>query len=101
MRMQPKVMLDREVEGLLDPRPRRRLAVDVEFADAAVIAAPVFGLNQLPDRRIVEPGLDVRAGAIGTDERHDPQARRFRVDELMRALVRTAGRQDARDVVAA
>ena len=66
VRMQPKVALDREVDDLLDLCARRRLAVDVEFADAAIIAALVFRLDQLPDRRIVEPGLDVRC-ACGRD----------------------------------
>ena len=61
MRVQPQIPLDREIDDPLHLLAGGRLAVDVELADAAVIAALVFGLDQVPDRRIVEPGLDVAA----------------------------------------
>ena len=49
MGMQPQILLDREIDNLLDLLASGRLAVDVELADAAVIAALVFGLDQIPD----------------------------------------------------
>src|SRR5262245_22500061 len=90
-----------EIYDLLDQRALRGIAVDVEFADAAEIAALVLGLDQIVDRRIARPVLHVVAGAIGTDERHHPEPRRLGVDELVGALVGAAVRQDAGDAVAA
>ena len=101
MHVEPQILFDREIDNALDLLASSRLAVDVALADAAIIAALVFGLDQVPDRRIVEPGLDVATHAIRPDERHDREPGRLRVDELVRALVRPAGRDDAGDVVAA
>ena len=100
MRVQPQVLLDREVDNALHLRTCGGLAVDVEFADAAIIAALVFGLDQIPNRRIVEPGLDVAARAVGPDERHDRKTRCLGIDKLVCALVRPAGGYDAGDIVA-
>ena len=82
MRVQIEIPLDREIDHLLDPIVLRRLSVNVEFADAAVVAARVFALDQFEDRRIVEPGLDVAAHAIGPDERHHFQLGPLGIDEL-------------------
>src|SRR5215210_4420167 len=101
MHVEPQLLFDCEVDDALDLLSSSGFAVDVALADAAVIAALVFGLNEFPDRRIVEPGLDVATGTIGTDERHNGEARRLRIDKLVRALVRPAGGDDAGDVVAA
>ena len=101
MGVQIEVALNGEVDRLLDPGAGGGLAGEMEFADAAVIAAFVFALDQIEDRRIVEPCLDVGAHPVGPDERHHPEARRFRLDQLMRALVGTAGGEDTGDVVAA
>src|SRR6516162_8612504 len=89
-----------EVDDPLDQRCLRGITVNVELADAAEIAAFVFGLDQVVDRGIGRPILDVVARAIGADERHHPKAGSLGVDELMGALVRTAVRQDAGDAVA-
>src|SRR5262245_20203849 len=89
-----------KVDDLLDQWRLRGIAVNVELADAAEIAALVFGLDQVVDRGIGRPILHVVARAIGADERHDPKPGSLGVDELMGALVRTAVRQDAGDAVA-
>src|SRR5262249_60688724 len=44
--------------------------------------------------------MHVAARAIGANERHYPKSGSLGIDELMRALVRTAVRQDAGDPVA-
>ena len=51
MAMQIEVALDREIDDLLDQRAGRGVAGDVEFADAAVVAALVFVLDQVEGRR--------------------------------------------------
>src|SRR5262245_54392407 len=89
-----------KVDDLLDQRCLRGITVNVELADAAEIAAFVFGLDQVVDRGIGRPVLYVVARAIGADERHHPKPRSLGVDELVGALVRTAVRQDAGDAVA-
>src|SRR5262245_36702786 len=89
-----------EVDDPLDQRCLRGVAVNVELADAAEIAAFVFGLDQVVDRGIGRLILDVVARAIGAYERYHPKPRSLGVDELMGALVRTAVRQDAGDAVA-
>ena len=43
-------------------------------ADAAIIAAFIFLLHQVKDEGIAEPGLDVRAHPIGSDEGDDLQS---------------------------
>ncbi len=101
MREQIEIARDREVDDLLDQRALRGVAVDVEFADAAKIAAFVFALDQIVDRGIGRPVLHVVARAIGPDERHHPKPRRLGVDELMGALVGAAVGDDAGDIVAA
>ena len=73
MRMQPQIARDREIDDAPNPFARRRPAVDVELAL----------------RRAVRP-----------DERHNPEAWRLRIHELLRAVVGAAGRQDAGNVVA-
>ena len=100
VRMKIEIALDRKIDDLLHQRTRRRLPVDVEFADAAIIAAFVFFLDQIGREWIAEPGLDVGAHAIRPNERHDPQPRGLGVHELIGALVGPAGREDARDRVA-
>jgi hypothetical protein len=99
MSVQVEVPLDRKIHHLLDPIGFRRLSVNVKFADAAIVPACVLALDQLENRRIVEPGLHVVAHAIGPDERHHFELRPFRIHELMRALVRPAGGDDAADAV--
>src|SRR6516164_1227404 len=89
-----------EVDDPLDQRCLRGITVNVELADAAEIAAFVFGLDQVVDRGIGRPILDVVARAIGADERHHPKPGSLGVDELMGAFVRRAVRQDAGDAVA-
>src|SRR6516165_4357157 len=89
-----------EVDDPLDQRRLRGITVNVELADAAEIAAFVFSLDQVVDRGIGRPILDVVARAIGAYERYHPKPRSLGVDELMGALVRTAVRQDAGDAVA-
>src|SRR5262249_25025386 len=77
-----------EVDDLLDQPRLRGITVNVELADAAEIAAFVFGLDQVVDRGIGRPILHVVARAIGADERHYPKPGSLGVDELMGALVR-------------
>src|SRR5437870_891430 len=89
-----------KVDDLLDQWCLRGITVNVELADAAEIAAFVFGLDQVVDRGIGRPILHVVARAIGADERYHPKPGSLGVDELMGALVRTAVRQDAGDAVA-
>ncbi len=89
-----------KVDDPLDQRCLRGVAVNVELADAAEIAAFVFGLDQVVDRGIGRPILHVVARAIGADERYHPKPGSLGVDELMGALVRTAVRQDAGNAVA-
>src|SRR5215831_8560246 len=89
-----------EVDDLLDQPRLRGITVNVELADAAEIAAFVFGLDQVVDRGIGRPILHIVARAIGADERHHPKPGSLGVDELMGALIRTAVRQDAGDAVA-
>src|SRR6185312_13589581 len=88
-----------EIDGLFYPLGISRLAREVEFADAAVRAAFEFLLHEVEDEGVAEPGLDVGTDAIRPDERHDLQARRLGVNKGMRAGVRAAGREDARDAV--
>src|SRR4029078_9351218 len=99
--MQIQVTLDGEVDHLLHPVRSGRLSINMEFADPTVIAAGIFFLDELENRRIVEPGLDVAAHAIGTDERHDLELGPLCVHQLMCAFVGSAGRDDAGDAVAA
>src|SRR5215471_10851771 len=89
-----------EVDDPLDQRCLRGITINVELADSAEIAAFVFSLDQVVDRGIGRPILDVVARAIGAYERYHPKPRSLGVDELMGALVRTAVRQDAGDAVA-
>src|SRR5262245_28129194 len=89
-----------KVDDLLDQWCLRGIPVNVELADAAEIAAFVFGLDQVVDRGIGRPVLYVVARAIGADEWHHPKPGSLGVDELVGALVRTAVRQDAGDAVA-
>jgi hypothetical protein len=98
---QIKIAIDGKVDDLLDQRRLRGAAIDVEFTDAAEIAAFVFDLDQVVDGGIGRPVLHIVAGTIGPDERHDPKPRRLGVDELMGALVRAAVCHDAGDAVAA
>ena len=99
MGVQIEIVLDREIDGLLHPLVFGGLARDVEFADAAVIAAFEFLLHEVEDEGIAEPGLDVRAHAVGPDEGDDLQAGGLGVHQRMRAGVRTAGGEDAGDAV--
>ena len=101
MRVQVEISLDGEVDDLLDPFGRGRLAVDMEFADAAIISALVFRRHQVVDRWVIEPGLDVRTRPVGPDERHHPKPRGLCVHELVGALVRPAGGEDAGHAIAA
>src|SRR6266511_817041 len=94
-----KIALGGKVDDPLDQLSLRSLTVNVELADATKIAALVFGLDQIVDRGVGRPILYVVARAIGADERHHPKSGSFGVDELMRTLVRTAVRQDPRDLL--
>ena len=73
----------------------------MKFADADIAATRIFALDQLEDCRIVEPGLDVTARAIGPDEGHDFQLGPLCLGQFKRALVRPAVRDDADDAIAA
>src|SRR5262249_25733908 len=90
-----------KVDDLLDQRSLRGVTVNVKLADAAKVAALVFGLDQIVDRGIGRPILYVVARTIRADERHHPKAGGLGIDELMGAFVRTTIRQDTGDVVAA
>src|SRR6185312_16861663 len=85
--MQIEVVLDREIDGLFYPLGISRLAREVEFADAAVIAAFEFVPYEVEDGGVAEPGLDVGTDAIRPDEGDDMQARRLGVNKGMRAGV--------------
>ena len=100
MSVQIEIVLDGDIDGRLDQRSRGVVAVDVEFAHTTAVAALVFGLDQLKDRGITEPCLNVGAHAIGPDEWHHPQSRGLGVHQLMGALVRSAGCENAGDAVA-
>ena len=99
MGVQIEVVGDGEIDGLLHPLAFGRLARDVEFADAAVIAAFELVLHEVEDEGIAEPGLDVGAHAIGPDEGDDLQAGWLRIHQRMRAGVGAAGGEDAGDAV--
>src|SRR5262245_33387917 len=99
--MKIQVSLDGKVDHLLHPIRLGGFSVDVEFADAAIVAQRIFFLDEIENGRIVEPGLDVVAHAIGPDEWHDLELGPFCVHELMRALVGPAGRNDAGNAVTA
>ena len=101
VRMQIQVTLDGEVDHLLHPVRLGGFSVDVEFTDAALVAARILILDEIEYRRIVEPGLDVIADAIGPDEWHDPELGPFCIHELLGAFVGPAGCDNAGDAVAA
>src|SRR5215467_1842317 len=92
--VEKQIVIDPEVDRLLDPRSARLGAEEVEFADAAVIAPPVLGLDQFVDGRVIEPALHVVQDAIRANERHDPQAWRLGLDQQSRAVIWQAVRQD-------
>src|SRR5262245_27620305 len=100
MRVEVQIFLDGEIHDLLDPFRFCRFSVDMEFSDTAIGAARVLLLDQLKDRRIVEPGLYIVAYAIRPNERHDFQLMPLRVREFMRTLVWPAVGDDADDAVA-
>src|SRR5262249_29257277 len=101
MSMQIQVTLDGEVDHLLHPVRLCRFSVDVEFADAAVIAARIFLPDELEDCRIVEPGLDVVAHPVRPDERHDLQLGPPCVHQFVCTFVGAAGCDNACDAIAA
>src|SRR5262245_60690417 len=85
--MKIQVSLDGKVDHLLHPIRLGGFSVDVEFTDAAIVAQRIFFLDEIENGRIVEPGLDVVAHAIGPDEWHDLELGPFCVHELMRAVL--------------
>ena len=99
MGVQIEIVGDGKVDGLLHPLVVRRLARQMEFADAAIVAAFEFVLHEIEDHGIAEPALDIGADAIRPDEGHDLQALGLRVHQRMRAGVRTAGGENAGDAM--
>ena len=57
----------------------------MEFADAAVIAAFEFVLHEIEDDGVVEPAADVGADAVRPNEGNDLQALRFGIRQRMGA----------------
>src|SRR5262245_25778172 len=95
MRVEVQISFDGEIHDLFHPCRFRRLSVNMKFSDAAVKATRIFVLDQLEDGRIVEPGLDVAAHAIRSDERDHPQLGPLCIRKLKRPFVWTAVGDDS------
>src|SRR6266511_1165393 len=98
VRVQPQAPLYGEHDDAAQPRRVRVAPEYVEFADAAPRDRPrELRLDQGVDRRVVEPRLPIRFGAIGPNEWDDAKRRRLRIrggDERARAVVRATRREN-------
>ena len=99
--VQIEIVGDGEIDDLLHNFGIGRLTRQMEFADAAIVAAFEFLLDEVEDQGIAEPGLDIGAHPVRPDERHHPQPFWLRINKRVCAGVGAAGGEDAGDTVLA